>query len=1141
MWIKNQQVPNGLVPSPYPGREGAFISYNIPDTDSLYDTFYSRSWIYDDATGTIALSMQGDFESAERVLSVLTHLLETENPPDGRIGFSFNTDNSYIERLYRCGSLAWVGYAMLFYEEKSNDTQFEYSAEQIASFLLSQQDKDPESPSYGLLKGGPDVTWISTEFNIDAYFFFKKLGQITGNSTYTEASNLIKDGLLSKLWNEAEGRFNRGFNDPVKALDVNSWGSYFLIDIGKPKMALRALEFVEDNFLNTQTITGTSTPITGYGPYGTDTVWGEGSLGVALAYKKMGDTAKYQEILNEILKMQAADGGIPYSMPERWIPAAGYTFQEWKSMASTAWSIMVQLEEDDLFTQGIKQLLLYPVGDKRVQPGELLVFTLKAFNPNGRPLTYSASNLPPGATFNPDTHTFVWTPDLSQVGVYPNVHFEVTDGVDTSGEDITIVVEEPGGPYYVEWRIGQGTGLKGMKTSDIDDDGKIELVFGNDQGFIQILEYDNGQWRDEWRSDHLNSSRSVSIKALADVDNDGIVEIVATSYLHGTPYIYIFDGLTKEQEWKSSMKAYSLALADIDNDGTIEIVISSGSYIYIFDGQTKEEEWKSEGLGAASFYAPLILGDVDNDGVTEIVAGSAYYIYIFDGLTKEQEWKSDEFNSLIKILSLADIDNDGTIEIVAVSNLYIYVFDSITKEQEWKWKSDYFIYNLSLADIDNDGIIEIVAGTSSYLYVFDGLTQEQEWRSELIAGGINTLALADIDSDATIEIVAGGKYIHIFDGITKEEEWEGSSLPARWEGSDLVLTDIDSDGIVEIIVGINGHLYVLDGLTKQQELERAGGTFRFTLADIDNDGRMEIVSGTSHGYLYAYDAIAKEEEWKSDYLNQPVHSLASGDIDKDGSLEILVGTDSYLYVFDGLTKDREWETKLSNVSSIALADIDSDGTVEIVVASSDNLYAFDGITKEQEWKSEDLGGAIHGLLKLADIDNDGTIEILTANYISYWTGYLYIFDGITKEQEWKSENLGGGAEGLAVGDVDSDGVYEIAVGDYFGYIHLIDGLTKTEEWTGKLGYLHSLTFGDVDTDDSLEIVATDGWRDWNSLFVFDGLIKQEEWHTDSLGEEVGQYGSLEVADIDKDGKNEIVIGSQGYLYVIGTEGTLSLP
>jgi len=83
-----------------------------------------------------------------------------------------------------------------------------------------------------------------------------------------------------------------------------------------------------------------------------------------------------------------------------------------------------------------------------VNEGELLTFTISATDPDGDPLTFSASNLPSGATFDPATGTFSWTPDDGQAGSYPNVHFEVTDETLSDSEDITVTVntEAPADP-----------------------------------------------------------------------------------------------------------------------------------------------------------------------------------------------------------------------------------------------------------------------------------------------------------------------------------------------------------------------------------------------------------------------------------------------------------------------------------------------------------------------------------------------------------------------------------------------------------------------------------------------------------------------------------------------------------------------
>jgi hypothetical protein len=79
--------------------------------------------------------------------------------------------------------------------------------------------------------------------------------------------------------------------------------------------------------------------------------------------------------------------------------------------------------------------ILDPIGNKTVNEEELLEFTVSATDPDGDTLTYSVSNLPPGATFNPTTGVFSWTPSYGQAGNYTNVLFTLTDNGTPAGSD----------------------------------------------------------------------------------------------------------------------------------------------------------------------------------------------------------------------------------------------------------------------------------------------------------------------------------------------------------------------------------------------------------------------------------------------------------------------------------------------------------------------------------------------------------------------------------------------------------------------------------------------------------------------------------------------------------------------------------
>src|SRR3546814_12467386 len=65
--------------------------------------------------------------------------------------------------------------------------------------------------------------------------------------------------------------------------------------------------------------------------------------------------------------------------------------------------------------------------DRTAREGEPIRFVIRASAASDRPLTFSSPVLPFGATLDPSTGEFLWTPTYIQEGVY-EIPFEVSDG-----------------------------------------------------------------------------------------------------------------------------------------------------------------------------------------------------------------------------------------------------------------------------------------------------------------------------------------------------------------------------------------------------------------------------------------------------------------------------------------------------------------------------------------------------------------------------------------------------------------------------------------------------------------------------------------------------------------------------------------
>ena len=338
-WLSARGSPAATGIFPIQGRQGLLASYDkIPLGDPLA-FLKGRSWTYDDAMGAIALLAQGRTQDARMVLSALQKL----QAADGSIGFSYQIDSSYADTRVRTGTMAWIGYAMAFYQRVTGDRRFQSSAVAIAQKLKSLQ------LSSGSLQGGPDVHWVCTEHNVDAYFFFREMYRVTGQSDYSATANRIKMSLLTNHWITAGiPHFQQGIGDNTPALDANALGALFLNAIGQPAMAAAALNYVEATCMTQKLISGSTRVVTGYSPDANrGTVWVEGTMTVAVAYQRLGQTAKSASILQNVAgaiqdvwtAQGRWTGALPYAVG-RYVNPDGDTFTEFESVPSTSWFLL---------------------------------------------------------------------------------------------------------------------------------------------------------------------------------------------------------------------------------------------------------------------------------------------------------------------------------------------------------------------------------------------------------------------------------------------------------------------------------------------------------------------------------------------------------------------------------------------------------------------------------------------------------------------------------------------------------------------------------------------------------------------------------------------------------------------------------
>ncbi|MCK5600953.1 hypothetical protein KAR91_03730, partial [Candidatus Pacearchaeota archaeon] len=154
-----------------------------------------------------------------------------------------------------------------------------------------------------------------------------------------------------------------------------------------------------------------------------------------------------------------------------------------------------------------------PIGDKDVDEGQLLTFTVNAIDPDGDEVAYTAQPLPDGAEFTGDT--FTWTPSFSQAGDY-DITFTADDG---QGLDdtmtITITVND----------IPIVTALEITGPSQVDEN--------TTAGYTCMATYDDGSVVNvtssaTWQGNSGNASISGGVLAASEVSSDQQYQITAS-------------------------------------------------------------------------------------------------------------------------------------------------------------------------------------------------------------------------------------------------------------------------------------------------------------------------------------------------------------------------------------------------------------------------------------------------------------------------------------------------------------------------------------------------------------------------------------------------------------------------------------
>jgi hypothetical protein len=330
-WLLAQMTPNGIVPSPLADRQNLLISYRVPENDPAYPNIYSRSWLFDDAVAVISLAQNGYIAEALALISAVEQHITLQ----GEIGFSFKTDDPFIDEVYRTGAIAWFGYALMQYQQMTGDAQSQTTAELMADYLLSLQD------SSGSIETQANSGSFATDHNIIAFFFLRDLGRLPGNGAYADAAAEIKESLLQNHWYAARGYFREGIgSDQPGLLEINALGALFLLAVGEQQRAEQLLQVIDATYGLPP-----GEPATSYELLpSTGATFAQATAQMVLVHHRLGNVPEGVQLVELLLNLQDRGGGVPYAMP----PLKEQEISDWPSAAGTNW-LLLALVDDSRF------------------------------------------------------------------------------------------------------------------------------------------------------------------------------------------------------------------------------------------------------------------------------------------------------------------------------------------------------------------------------------------------------------------------------------------------------------------------------------------------------------------------------------------------------------------------------------------------------------------------------------------------------------------------------------------------------------------------------------------------------------------------------------------------------------------------
>ncbi len=366
----------------------------------------------------------------------------------------------------------------------------------------------------------------------------------------------------------------------------------------------------------------------------------------------------------------------------------------------------------------------------------------------------------------------------------------------------------------------QSRGADGVKLADINNDRRLDIVTGWEEGGITRVYLHPGveNCTQAWPAVTVGLTKSVEDAAFADVDGDGTLDVI-TCCEGGTRTMYVHWGPNQRPDilnnacWNRHILGDSQGRmmwmfaipVQIDGRNGVDIVAAGkggdaqiGWWESPADGR-KLSEWKWHPMSEVGWVMSIFSEDMDDDGDLDIVTtdrrgenrGCRWLENPGVGNMQAETWKSHTIGAAgreVMFMTIADLDGDGLRDVlVAVKTAEVLLLKRLDGSgKRWKPKTIPYAENMGTAkgiavgDMDKDGMPDIVISCEHATPPKSGVKWlscetapfSGDWQGHDISGSdgikFDRIELLDVDEDGNLDV------------LTCEERHEGRGLGVIW-------------------------------------------------------------------------------------------------------------------------------------------------------------------------------------------------------------------------------------------------------------------------------------------------------------------------------------------------------------------------